>query len=205
MKTSRAFFVSVAFFGCVLFVGSKILAQTQAGLLGQRYGGLSLFSEHLRDSNLSNGTGATLLVNVPVNSFLDFEASGSFESFPDYSVRDQRAFAGVTAYRDFNTFKIFALTSVGSTWQSSKINGITYRANDGIYAFGAGIEVPFTDSSALFGRVTWNRYFDDNRGHYWTYTVGANHWFNQKFGAVASVFFFEESAVTFSLGVNVRF
>lgn len=204
MKISPAFYFTAALVGCV-FVGSPVRAQTQAGLLGQRYTALSVFTENLRDSNLSNGTGAVLAVNLPVAAFLDIEASGSFESFSDYSIRDQRAFAGLVAYRDFNTFKAFAVGSIGSTWQSSKVNGITYRANDGIYALGAGLEIPFTDKSAIFGRATWNRYFDDNRGHYWLYAAGVNHWFNQKFGATALVSFFESSSVTFSLGVNVRF
>jgi hypothetical protein len=204
MKTSPAFFAA-AVLGCVLLVGSSARAQTNAGLIGQRYTGLSLFTESLRNRDISNGIGATVGLNVPVMSFLDFAASGSSESFHDYSIRDQRAFASVTAYRDFSSFKAFADTSVGGTWQSSKVNGISYSSNDGIYAIGAGIEAPVTDTSAIFGRVAQNRYFQNNHGHYWTYTAGADHWFDQKFAAVASVTFFESSSVTFSLGVNVRF
>ncbi len=204
MKIRPAFFAA-ALLGCVFFVGSTARAQTNAGLIGQRYASLSLFSESLRNSSISNGTGATVGLNVPVNSFLDFAAGGSHESFSDYSIRDQRAFAGVKAYRDFNSFKAFADTSIGTTRQSSKVSGISYRASEGIYAVGAGLEAPFTDTSAIFGRVAWIRYFDSSRGHYWTYTAGANHWFNQKYGAVGTVTFFGSTSVTFSLGVNVRF
>jgi len=189
----------------MLVVGSTARAQTVAGLIGQRYTGLSLFSESIRDHDISNGTGAAVGLNLPITSFLDFQASGSSESFRDYSIKDQRAFAGVTAYRDFNSFKAFADASLGGTWQSSTVNGVSYSANDGIYALGAGLEAPFTDTSALFGRVAVNQYYKHNNGHYWTYAAGADHWFNPKFGAVATVTFFESSSITFSLGVNVRF
>ena len=204
MKTTSAFFATAAL-GCVLLIGSAARAQTNAGLLGQRYTGLSIFTEHLRDSSISNGLGASVGLNVPVTSFLDFTASGSSESFSDYSIRDQRTVAGLTAFRDFNNFKASADASIGGTWQSSKVNGISYDANDGLYVLGAGLEAPVTDTSAIFGRIAVNRYFKNDRGHYWTYTAGADHWFNQKFGAVGSVTFFDSSSVTFALGVTVRF
>ena len=204
MKTSPAF-IAAAFLGCVIVINSTVRAQTNAGLLGQRYAGLSLFSESLRNRDISNGTGGALGVNFPLTPFLDFGASGSSESFRDYSVKDQRASAALTAYHDFNALKAFADASIGGTWQSSKVNGVSYRANDGIYAFGVGIEAPFTDRSALLGRAALNQYFQRDRGHYWTYTVGANHWFNDKLGATVSVTFFESTSIIYGLGVNVRF
>lgn len=204
MKTSSAFFAA-AVFGCVLAFSSTVNGQTVAGLIGQRHANLSIFTESLRDRNISNGYGGSVGLNVPMTSFLDFTAGGSFERFSDYSVRDQRAFAGLTAYHDFGTFKAFADTSYGGTWQSSKVAGITYDANDSIFALGGGLEAPVADTSAIFGRVSWNRYSDSSRGHYWTYTAGANHWFNQKYGAVGLVTFFESDSITFSLGMTVRF
>jgi len=186
-------------------MNSTTRAQTNAGLLGQRYAGLSLFSESIRNRDISNGVGGAMGVNFPLTSFLDFGVSGSSESFHDYSVKDHRAAAGFTAYHDFNAFKAFADVSVGGTWQSSKVNGVSYNDNDGIYAFGAGIEAPFTDRSALFGRVALNQYFQRDRGHYWTYTAGANHWFTAKLGATVSVSFFENTSVIYGIGVNVRF
>ena len=203
MKTSPAL-IAAALLACVV-LNSTARAQLNAGLLGQRYAGLSLFSESIRHSDLSNGIGGGLGVNLPLTPYLDLGVSGSSESFSDYEVKDVRASAGLTAYRDFNAFKGFVDTSLGGTWQSSEVNGISYRENDGLYAFGAGIEAPFTDTSALFARVAYNHYFQRDHGHYWTYTAGANHWFNEKFGASLSVTYFESSSIIYTLGVNVRF
>ena len=204
MKTSRAF-IAAAIAGCVVVLNSTALAQTNAGLLGQRYAGLSLFSESIRNRDISNGTGGALGVNFPLTPFLDLGVSGSSESFSDYSVKDHRASAAMIAYRDFNVLKGFIDVSIGGTWQSSKVSGVSYRASDGLYAFGAGFEAPFTDRSALFGRIARNQYFDADREAYWTYSAGANHWFTDKLGATISVTFFESSSITYALGVNVRF
>lgn len=203
MKTSAL--IAAALLGCVATLSPTARAQATAGLLGQRYAGLSLFSESIRNRDISNGTGGALGANFPLTPYLDLGVSGSSESFRDYDVKDVRASAGITVYHDFNAFKGFADTSIGGTWQSSEVNGVTYRASDGIYAFGAGIEAPFTDTSALFARVAFNQYFQRERGHYWTYTAGANHWFNEKFGGSLSVTFFESSSIIYTLGVNVRF
>ena len=198
-------FIAAALLGCVTVINSTALAQTNAGLLGQRYAGLSLFTESIRNRDISNGIGGSMGVNLPLMSFLDFGVSGSSESFRDYSVKDQRAAAALIAYRDFNSLKAFADASIGGTWQSSKVSGVSYRDNDGIYAFGVGFEAPFTDRSALVGRVALNQYFKRDRGHYWTYTAGANHWFNEKLGATLTVSFFESTSIIYGLGVTVRF
>jgi hypothetical protein len=204
MKTSRAF-IAAAIFGCFAALTSTASAQTNAGLLGQRYAGLSLFTESLRNRDISNGVGGALGVNFPLTPFLDLGVGGSSESFSDYNVKDHRASTGLTAYRDFNFLKGFLDASVGGTWQSSKVSGVTYRASEGLYAFGAGFEAPFTDRSALFGRIARNQYFDRDREAYWTYAAGANHWFTDKLGATFSVTFFESSSIIYALGVNVRF
>ena len=204
MKTTPAF-ISAALLGCVVASSSIGRAQTNAGLLGQRYVGLSFFSESIRDHSISNGTGGMAGLNVPLTPYLDFGASGSFESFRDYNIKDNRAFAGLTAYHDFNAFKAFADASIGGTWQSSTVSGVSYSNHDGLYAVGVGMELPFTDRSALFGRLALNQYFQGDHGHYWTYTGGASHWFNEKLGATLSVTFFENSSVTFALGANIRF
>lgn len=205
MKTPPAF-ISAALLGCVIAASNSIgLAQTTAGLLGQRYVGLSLFTESIRNSNLSNGVGGIAGLNVPLTPYLDFGASGSFESFHDYNIKDNRAFAGLTAYHDFNSLKAFADASIGGTWQSSKVAGVSYSNNSTIYGVGSGIEVPFTDRSALFGRVAFNQYSQSGLGHYWTYAGGVSHWFNDKLGATLTVTFFQSDSVTFALGANVRF
>lgn len=204
MKTSPVL-IAAALLACVVMLSSTARGQANAGLLGQRYAGLSLFSESIRNRDISNGIGGGLGINFPLTPYLDLGVSGSSESFSDYDVKDVRASAGITAYHDFNAFKGFVDTSIGGTWQSSEVNGVSYRDNDGIYAFGVGLEAPFTDTSALFARAAYNQYFQRDRGHYWTYTAGANHWFNEKFGASLSVTFFESTSIIYTLGVNVRF
>src|SRR5258706_4812453 len=104
MKTSPAF-LAAALLGCVVIMNSTVRAQTNAGLLGQRYAGLSVFSESIRNRNISNGIGGAVGVNLPLTSFLDFAVGGSTESFHDYSVKDQRASPGLTPYQDFNALK----------------------------------------------------------------------------------------------------
>jgi hypothetical protein len=204
MKTSSVS-LSAVLLGCVLASSSIGLAQTTAGLLGQRYAGLSVFTESIRDSNISNGFGGGAGLNVPLTPYLDFGASGTFESFRDYDLKDNRAFAGLTAYHDFNALKAFADASIGGTWQSSKVGGVSYSNNSTIYGVGGGIELPFSDRSALFARLAYNKYSQSGLGHYMTYAGGASHWFNEKLGATVTVTFFESDSVTFALGAMIRF
>ena len=87
MKTSSAFFAA-AVFGCVLAFSSTVNGQTVAGLIGQRHANLSIFTESLRDRNISNGYGGSVGLNVPMTSFLDFTAGGSFgDEDLDFGVR----------------------------------------------------------------------------------------------------------------------
>lgn len=192
-------------FGFSLLCAGTAWAQTQAGLLGQRYVGVSVFSEDLRDRNISNGYGGDFTVNVPAAPNFDFSFGGSYERFSDYSIEDKRLFGTARVFRDLNSFKPFVDLSLIGTWQSSKVGSYSYSSNDGLWAGGVGLEVPVGDATALTGRVAYNRYFKAENGHYWTYGLSLHHWFTQKLGGQISVLFWESDSVTYSLGLNVRF
>jgi len=176
-----------------------------AGFIGQRYAGVSLFIEDLRHQNISNGNGTEINANVPLTSFLDAGVRASYEKFNDYSISDRRFIGSLIGYADLDTWKPFMELSVGNTAQSSTFSNITYKNSENYWSVGAGIEAPITKTTAIFGLATRNNYFDTKRNSYWTYKVGVNTWFNKKFGGVASVSIFEGESVTYSLGLTCRF
>lgn len=176
-----------------------------AGFIGQRHAGVSLFIENLRNENISNGNGTELNANIPITSFLDGGVRASYEKFNDYSISDRRFVGSLIGYADLDTWKPFIELSIGNTAQSSTFSGVTYKNNENYWSVGAGVEAPVTKTTAIFGLATRNNYFDSKRDSYWTYKFGVNTWFNQKFGGVASVSIFEGESVTYSLGLTYRF
>lgn len=180
-------------------------AQNQAGQLGQRYFGASVFTESLRDRNLDNGNGASATFNFPIASNVDLSFGGSYEKFSDYSVEDKRAFGAVRAYREFSEIRPFIDLSLIGTWQSSQVGSVSYSSNDSIWAGGVGLEVPVGDTTALFARAAYHKYFKSENGHYSTYGAGVHHWFTARVGAEASVLFWESDSIVYSVGLNVRF
>jgi hypothetical protein len=181
-------------------------AQMDAGFLGKRYVGASLFTENLRHQNISNGYGPELNGNLPLNSFLDATVKASYEKFNDYSISDRRFSGSLVGYADMETWKPFVELSLANTTQSSTtLDGIKHRSSDPFWSVGAGIEAPVTRSTAIFGVVTRNDYFDSKRNSYWTYKFGVNTWFTPKIGGVLSASFFENESVTYALGMTYRF
>ncbi len=194
-----------ALLGSALLLGGRAFAQNQAGQLGQRYFGASVFTENLRDSHLDNGNGAAASINLPIAPSFDFSLGGSYEKFSDYSVEDKRVFGMVRAYRELNGIRPFIDLSLIGTWQSSQVGSTSYSSNDGLWAGGLGLEVPVADTTALFARVAYHKYFKSGNGHYSTYGAGIHHWFNERIGAEASVLFWESDSITYSVGLNVRY
>lgn len=204
MIHSNKFTGSVCISIALLLAGTAS-AQIQAGLLGQRYAGVSVFTESLRDRNISNGNGGDLSVNLPAATNLDFAFGGSYERFSDYSVEDKRLFGTIRAHHDLNGFRPFVDLSLIGTWQSSKVGSYSYSSNDGIWAAGVGVEVPVADATAIIGRAAYQKYFKSENGHYWTYSMGLQHWFTERLGGQISVLFWESDSVIYSAGLNIRF
>jgi hypothetical protein len=180
-------------------------AQMDAGFIGKRYAGIALFTEDLRKQDISNGNGVELNGNVPLNSFLDASVRASYEKFNDYSISDKRFGGSLIGYADLDTWKPFMELSVANTAQSSTVSGIKYKNSENYWSMGAGVEAAITKSTAIFGLVTHNNYFDSKRDSYWTYKFGLNTWFTPKIGGVFSVSFFESESVTYSFGMTYRF
>jgi hypothetical protein len=188
-----------------LMVTASLSAQIQAGLLGKRTVGLSGFAEYIRTSNIDNGSGALLGVNLPLGANFDFGLSGSYESIPTNSFQEKQLLASLTSYLALDSFKPFADVSIGNIWQSSTVGGFQYSDNKSIYALGAGVEAPVSDATALVGRISYNKYFDSKLGHHWTYAFGINHWFTERVAGVVSVAFRGSDSIIYTVGLALCF
>jgi hypothetical protein len=179
--------------------------QRDAGFIGKRYVGVSLFLENIRTEDLSNGNGIELNGNVPLTDFLDASVRVSSEKINDYDISDQRFGGSLIGYADMDTWKPFMELSVANTAQSSTIAGKTYKNSENYWSVGVGIEAAVTKTVAIFGAATLNNYFDNKRDSYWTYKLGLNTWLTPKIGCMFSVSFYESESVTYTLGMNYRF
>jgi hypothetical protein len=199
--------IRAAFLLCFsLSVGGRLFAaDTDAGLLGKNYVGTNLFLEHVRTANISDGFGGALTGNFAVAPHFDLGAIASLERFSDYSIHDDRVGAYARAFTEVSGFRPFADLSLGGTWQSSTINGVTYRSNDGIFGAAFGVEAPVAKSTALIGRLGYNKYFDSKNGHYWLYSLGLNHWLTPQLNLGASVSFQDSDSITYTLHVVLGF
>jgi len=183
----------------------SLRAQADPGFLGKRYAGASLFLESIRDSTIDSGTGILAQGNLPVAANIDLNAYASYERFSDYSIRDKRIGATIVAFRDMDHFKPFVEAGLGSTWQSSSVGNVTYKNNDGVFTGGVGVEAPVSRNTSLLLKVDYNRYFDSDNGHYWTYTAGFNSWITEKIGVLGSVAFNDSETIQYSFGAVYRF
>jgi hypothetical protein len=192
---------------CIFALACIARAQMDAGFLGKRYVGASLFAENVRQQNVPNGNGLEFSGNIPLNSFLDAGVKTSFEKFSEDNLRitDQRITGSVVGYADLENYKPFAEVSLTNTAQTSTFSGLKYKNNESFSSFGAGIEAPVSRSSSIFGLITYNRYFNRNLDSYWTYKFGLNTWLTPKLGAVIAVSFWESESTTYSLGLMYRF
>jgi|GEM_PF-928714 len=189
-----------------LFVSCcPLFAQRDAGLLGKQYAGLTVFTEDVRHVDIGSGYGTGVTANFPVTSHLDVSLAASYERFNDVRLTDKRLNASVVGYQEVSGVKLFVDGSLGSTSQSIKIADQKITNNDGLYAFGIGIEAPIAPATALFGRIAYNRYFDQDNGDYWTYSVGLNHWISEKLGLVIAVTAYDDDSIVYGAGVNLRF
>ena len=193
----------------VLFIlalaGVSRAQQMDAGFLGKRYAGASLFIEHLNSGNIGDGYGAELNGNAPLSSFLDATVQASYEKFGDYSLKDKRFGGSLVGYADLDSWKPFAELGFTNTAQSSTVSGIKYSNSENLCSFGMGVEAPVSKSTAVFALVAYNRYFNTKIDSYWTYKFGVNTWVTPKLGAVFSVSIWDGESTTCSLGVMYRF
>ena len=204
MTTNRNL-LRISVLGAALIVTASLSAQIQAGLLGKRTVGLSGFAEDIRTANISNGSGALLGVNLPLGTNFDFGFSGSYESINTNSFNEKQLFASLTAYQELDSFKPFVDVSIGNIWQASTVGGFQYSDNKSIYAIGAGAEAPISDTTALVGRISYNKFFDSKLGHHWTYSVSINHWLTEQVAGIASIAFRGSDSIIYTVGMAVRF
>jgi hypothetical protein len=203
--TTHRNLLRIAMLGAALVATASLSAQIQAGLLGKRTIGLSGFAEYIRTSNIDNGSGALLGVNLPLGANFDFGFSGTYESIPTNNFNEQQLFASLTAYQELDSFKPFVDVSAGNIWQASRVGDFQYSDNKSVYAIGAGAEAPISDTTAIVGRISYNAYFDTKLGHHWTYSLGINHWLTERVAAVASVAFRGSDSIIYTVGLAVRF
>ena len=201
--TTSRFLIAVFFI--LALTGISRAQQMDAGFLGKRYAGAALYIEHLNSGDIGNGNGVELNGNAPLASFLDASVQASYEKFGNYSLKDKRLGASLTGYADLDTWKPFAELGFTNTAQSSTVSGIEYTNSENLCSFGVGVEAPVSKSTAVFGVVAFNRYFNDKIDSYWTYKFGINAWVTPKLGAVFSVSIWDGESTTYALGMMYRF
>ncbi|MBI5382572.1 MAG: hypothetical protein HZA31_11785 [Opitutae bacterium] len=206
MITSKHVLFGAVLAGCAVLSSGTAFAQMQAGLLGKQYVQAAYFTEDIRKpSNIDNGNGASFGVNLPLMPNVDLGLGGYYESISTNDFTNKRLTATVTGYQEVNGFKPFIDVSLASDWQSSSYRGVDYSKTTGVYALGVGVEAPVSDNTALFGRIAYNKYFNGMTSRYYTYAFGFNHWFTPKVAGMASVSFWENDSVTYSVGLGYRF
>ncbi len=190
--------------GSLLLAGS-LSAQMDPGFLGKRHVGAGLFLESVHDADIGSGTGFIGTANLPLSANLDVNGFASYERFSDFSIRDQRIGATLVAYKELEYFKPFVEAGVAGTWQESTFGNRTYKSHDGLYIAGLGVEAAVGRMTALVLKADYNKYFDSDNGHYWTYTAGINTWFNEKIGGYASIAFNESETTVYTFGAVYRY
>lgn len=205
MNTHSITRVGLLLAGALFTLSCPLSAQREAGLIGKQYAGLTVFTEDVQHADVGQGYGTGLIANFPLAPSLDLSLSASYEKFNDVHLTDKRLGATLVAYKELSGVKVFADGSLSNTWQSIKFADQRLTNNDGIYALGVGVEVPIASATALFGRVAYNRYFDQANGDYWTFSFGLNHWISEKLGLVIAVTAYEDDSIVYGAGVNLRF
>lgn len=181
------------------------------GLLGQRYVDVGLAVTDFRNSTLDNGYSGSVAVNLPLTVNLDAAFGYGYERITDKSLGFEIKGTGHTiaarlaAYTQFAGVKPFADAVLGYSWVEASALGIKVDEDDGIYALGAGVEIPFEPSMTLTARVGFSDSFDGDTSGAWTLSLGLDRWFTNKFGAGIGVAFQEDEAVTFGLSARFRF
>jgi hypothetical protein len=187
--------------GCCPFA----FAQSDAGLIGKRYIRVDGAMEQARQEDIGNGYGFGGGVNLPLLENWDLGLSASYLHYSDFDFKDRRLDANLRGHLRADDFTPFADLLLGYSAQSSAVGGVKYTNHDGQVGLGLGAEVPISPATALQGRVAYWRWFDQQNGHYWTYTLGANHWFTPKLNVAAEVVWLDSETVTFRLSSSVRF
>jgi hypothetical protein len=161
--------------------------------------------EHVREGDIGNGYGFGGGVNLPLQENWDFGVGASYLHYSDFDFKDRRLDANLRGHLRADDFTPFADLLLGYSAQSSAVGGVKYTNHDGQVGFGIGAEIPVGPATALQGRVAYWRWFDQQNGHYWTYALGANHWFTPKLNVAVEVVGLDSETVTFRISSSVRF
>jgi hypothetical protein len=193
-----------------LFAQTRAEDTSAAGLLGYRYAGAG-FSvvDFRRDlSALSNGTGPTAFVNLPVAANIDLGLAYDYmrSSNANYKLREHSVGATVRAYNRYEGVKLFSDATLGYAWSRARVPAANFRLSDddAFWSLGVGVEAPVANATALVGRVGYNDDFNRGSGS-WTFTGGANHWFTSNVFGQATVTFVERDAIIYGISAGVRF
>jgi len=193
--------------GACMFGQTTDATVASAGLLGQRYASLGLFAEDFRNSSIDTGLGAQLGVNLPVTGNVDLGFSYEYLNVDDRLADIDGNSLGATArvHTRWSGVRPFADATLGYTWfeADSAIGGFDY--DEYFWDLGVGVEIPVASSTALVARVGYGELFEDGFDGSWSFTVGANHWFTPKLAGAVQVSFAEDDAVTYGVGLALRF
>ena len=181
-------------------------AQSDAGLIGKQYFQVNVVTEDARKIPVSNGYGFGGGVNLPVLPSLDVALDASYLRYDDFDFTEHRVNALARGHlAETNGIRMFGDVMLAYDAQKSVVGGVKYKSDNGLYGIGSGAEVAVTPATALLVRIARSDWFDHDLDGYWTYTVGANHWFTPKLNVSADVTWLDAETLTYRLSCNVRF
>lgn len=201
-------FSYAAVVGAAVIFGARLSAQITPGLIGTRYVEGTFFLEDIKEAGIDNGTGFGVRANLPIGANLDGSIATSIENIDTGDFQEKQLAATLTghwAVGQSGESRVFADSTLGNVWQSSKWAGVKYSEDHAFYGVGVGMEVPAGDATAALFKVAYNRYFKSSLGHYWLYTIGLNHRMNDKFSILGAVTFRDSDSIIYSFGGAFRF
>jgi len=176
--------------------------KSPAGLLGKDYLSVGPTMQDFRHSDSKKGWGTDLDFNLPVVDNCDIGLNYGFERVANTPrITDNTIGTSVTGYFKAGGVKPFADIDFGYLWSRTKPSDVTTKYDRATYAVGTGLEAPFTDSTALVGRVAYNNEFRRGTPREMTYTAGLDQSFSDHVAGMVNVTFHEGNSAVYNLGV----
>lgn len=191
----------------VLAAGASLLAQDKAaastsevgpGLLGQRYAELSISYLDVNHSN-TNAWGPSVVVNSPINSYLDASVSWSrAEDEGDGEFQINGLAGAVTGYLPLHTGNAFGTFSVGYDW-------VVPGKDDWSYTVEGGYEYAFCASFAARVSAGYTSDFDDDSNASFDGTIKGIYKISDRWSATASFSVIEGGHLGYAVGGVFKF
>jgi hypothetical protein len=197
--------------GLLLLIPGRLAAFAPGpGLLGQRTYGLDFGVEHFRGAALDNAYGAVAGANLPLMPGFDAALSWGVSHLTKPSQTPEAVSATLVDYTDASYGKSYSLLTVGRGWNIDGLKGTATASHDSFWEFGAGIEVVFSNATAVNYGIGYSASFDrEGREPAWRYSITVIHRLSARLIGVVSISYNQIShapdSLLYNVGVRVMF